>query len=387
VADTGRAGYLELFLSFLRLGVGAFGGPAMVVYIRELAVRKKGWLDGAAFDDGVALCQSIPGATAMQAAGYVGLKSRGVLGALCSYVGFGTPAFFLMLLSSHLYAQYHELKPVTALFAVLQIIVVALIGNATLLLGKDIVKRPVRVVIVLISATLFLAGASPFLVILCGAATGMLVLRESGEKGRLDQSSPNPFHVKQVAVMLLVLLLSLICLYMVDKTLFDLSLVMLKVDLFAFGGGFAALPLMLHEVVQSRGWMTEATFMDGIALGQVTPGPIVITSTFVGYMVRGLAGAMAATLAIFTPSFIMLLLAAPFFERYKSSPYFLGATKGAFLTFVGLLLYMTFRFASLVSWDLFSLLVCFASFLALLRKIDTFYVVLAGALLSLIVSR
>ena len=96
---------------------------------------------------------------------------------------------------------------------------------------------------------------------------------------------------------------SLAGLYGLHEGLYDLATVMLRIDLFAFGGGFASLPLMLHEVVQVRGWLDDRTFMDGgIALGQVTPGPTVITATFVGYLWQGLPGAMVATVAIFTPS-------------------------------------------------------------------------------------
>jgi chromate transporter len=97
----------ELFLSFLRLGLTAFGGPSMVAYIRQMAVDKRRWLDADAFDGGVALCQAIPGATAMQTAAYVGLRARAVAGAAASFVGFGLPAFGLMLALSALYARTH----------------------------------------------------------------------------------------------------------------------------------------------------------------------------------------------------------------------------------------------------------------------------------------
>jgi len=107
----------SLFLAFLRLGVTAFGGPAMVAYIRDLAVRKKRWLSQESFADGVALCQSIPGATAMQTAAYVGLRVHGVSGALVTFVGFGLPAFVLMVILSGVYDATRSLQPVSAPFA------------------------------------------------------------------------------------------------------------------------------------------------------------------------------------------------------------------------------------------------------------------------------
>ena len=378
--------FITLFFAFLRLGATAFGGPAMVVYIKDLAVRRKGWLDERVFNDGVALCQSIPGATAMQMAAYVGLRSRGIPGALLSYVGFGLPAFIFMVTLSSLYLRYHHLAQVLSLFAVLQVIVVALIANATLLLGRGLARKPFNLAIALVSAILFGLGVSPFLVILCGGGLGCLVLR-----GRLAPGAGKPhgelFHGKPVFITLAFILTGLAAAYLLDAVLFRLALTMLKIDCFAFGGGFAALPLMLHEVVNSRGWMTSTTFMDGIALGQVTPGPIVITAAFVGYIVKGLVGALVATCAIFAPSFLALIISAPLFDRLKGSSLFLSATKGVFATFLGLLLYMTIKFAILVPWDLVRIAVGALSFIALVRKVDTFYIVLAGALLSLIIFR
>jgi chromate transporter len=125
--------------------------------------------------------------------------------------------------------------------------------------------------------------------------------------------------------------------------------------------------------------------MDGIALGQVTPGPIVITATFVGYLMYGFAGAFVATVAVFTPSFLILTGVTPFFDRLKTSKYFVGATKGILATFVGLLFYVTIKFVSVVPWDVARILLVSGAFIALIKKIDILYVVLAGALLSVII--
>jgi chromate transporter len=141
---------------------------------------------------------------------------------------------------------------------------------------------------------------------------------------------------------------------------------------------------MLQEVVHVRGWMDARTFMDGIALGQVTPGPIVITAAFVGYLTHHLLGAVVATVAIFTPSFIVLILTAPFFNRLKGSLAFAKATQGILASFVGLLLYVAIRFAVAVPWDFFRILLVLASLAALIRKVDLMYIVVIGAALSLL---
>jgi chromate transporter len=377
----------DLFLSFLRLGITAFGGPAMVVYIRDLAVRRQGWLDESTFDDGVALCQSIPGATAMQTAAYVGLKSRGVWGALIAFIGFGLPAFFFMTALSSLYLRYHTLHAALALFSVLQVIVVALVANAALLLGRGLMKRPAQIGLALVSALLFAVGASPFLVILLGAALGALFLRVKRRGGSPQGAYHTPLDVRPILLVALFVAAGMYGAFAVSPRLFEVALAMFKIDCFAFGGGFGALPLMLHEVVAVKGWMTGPTFMDGIALGQVTPGPIMITATFVGYLTEGIRGAVVATGAVFAPSFLFLLITTPLFDRLKSSTYFVAATKGAFATFLGLLLFMTVKFAFLVPWDYTRVAIAMLAFAALLKKVDTFYIVVAGAVLSLLVFR
>ena len=292
-----------LFISFLRLGLTAFGGPAMVAYIKELSVKKNKWLNEETFNDGVVICQTIPGATAMQTAAYVGLKTRGIRGALLTYVGFGLPAFTFMLILSFLYANYHTLHQVGSLFKGLAVIVVAIVANATYSFGKGSIKDYKELLIALLSAVLFWSGVSPFLVIISAAVIGIILL--STDKS-LSLSGPNKGKsnkvlYKQIGLLFLLLFAVLTGLFFMNTKLFNLAVLMLKVDTFAVGGGFTSLPLMLHEIVEVKGWMDSKTFMDGIALGQITPGPIVITATFVGFIISGISGAIVATVAVFTP--------------------------------------------------------------------------------------
>jgi len=139
---------------------------------------------------------------------------------------------------------------------------------------------------------------------------------------------------------------------------------------------------MLHEMVTVRGWMDSKTFMDGIALGQVTPGPIVITATYVGYVVLGLLGAVIATISIFTPSFVLLVMAVPCYDKLKHSSYFLRATKGILSSFIGLLLFVVVKFSLVVPWDIVRTLLAFVAFIGLLKKVDILYIVLASAVIS-----
>jgi chromate transporter len=376
----------ELFLSFFRLGLTAFGGPAMVAHIRELSTQRNQWLDENDFKNGVALCQSIPGATAIQAAAYVGLRIHGISGALAAYIGFGLPAFILMLIFSVLYARFNSLPKFISLFNGLQVIVVAIIINATYSFGRNIANNYRSVIVALLSALLLWLSISPFMVIVGAGILGMALFRVSiSSTSVYYDKKETQWNAKQIIGLLVTFSICLTGLYFINSKLFNLAAVMLKIDLFAFGGGFASLPLMLHEIVINRGWLDSKTFMDGIALGQITPGPIIITATFVGYLVYGIPGALVATIAIFTPSFFMLITVAPFFDRLKNSVYFMKAIDGIFASFVGLLLFVCIKFAIAVPWDFIRILLGLAALTALLRKVDILYIVPVGAVISVFI--
>ncbi|HET6513750.1 MAG TPA: chromate efflux transporter [Thermodesulfovibrionales bacterium] len=375
----------QLFFSFLRLGLTAFGGPAMVAYIREMAVNRRKWLDEQTFKEGVVLCQSIPGAIAIQTAAYVGLRSRGIPGAFSSFVGFGLPAFVLMLILSSLYVSYHAVPRIVSLFNGLQVIVVAIVANATYSFGKSTFKGYKDVLLALAAAVLLGLGANPFLVIMGAAAAGIVFWRRKGNSPESAVMTVGRHYVKQLSLLFMVLFAGLLALYLTDSRLFKLAVLMMRIDLFAFGGGFASVPLMMHEVVDARGWLDSRTFMDGIALGQITPGPIVITSTFVGYLTHGIAGALVSTVAIFVPSLLMVIAFTPVIDRLKSSLFYQRGTKGILASFVGLLLFVTLKFAVAVPWDPIRALMACAAFFALLRKVDILYVVLVAAVISVFV--
>ena len=370
----------SLFLSFLRLGATAFGGPAMVAYIRKMAVDQHKWLDESAFRDGVALCQTIPGATAMQTAAYVGLRARGLTGAAASFTGFGLPAFIFMMVLSSIYVRAHSLPQVVSLFAGLQCIVVAIVANAAVSFGKNYLKTWQGVLIAGTAAGMFGLGLNPMLVIPLAAVLGLLL-----NKGKPSPGSPGSQRFSKGLILILgCAAVGFTLLFLFQRRLFDLGVLMLKIDLFAFGGGFASVPLMLHEVVDVRHWMNAPTFLDGIALGQVTPGPIVITATFVGYLLQGPIGGLVASISVFLPSFAMVVGIAPYFDRLRRSRHFHKAIGGVLCSFVGLLLTVAVRFGWNIHWDVVRAALAGAALAALLLKVDILWVVLAGSIVSVL---
>jgi chromate transporter len=373
----------DLFLSFLKLGATAFGGPAMVPYIGKMAVEQRRWLDEETFRDGVALCQTIPGATAMQTAAYVGFRARGVAGAAVSFIGFGLPAFLLMVGLSAFYAHSHTLPPVVSVFNGLQIIVVAIVANATVSFGKTSLKGFRDVIIAMIAAGMFGSRVNPILVIILAALLGFMFYRKNSLPSLSVSSLRRSNSARPLLIITSVAALAFVALFFVERKLFDLAAMMFRIDLFAFGGGFASMPLMYHEIVEVRSWMDGQTFLNGIALGQITPGPIVITATFVGYMVYGLIGAVVATVSVFLPSFLIVIGVTPYFDKLRNSAYFCGVINAILCSFVGLLLTVTFRFASNIPWDIPRVLLAAAAFVALLLKVEIIWIVLAGTVVSM----
>jgi chromate transporter len=375
-------------LSFLQLGATAFGGPSMVAYIRQMVVDQRRWLPADTFDEGVALCQVIPGATAMQTAAYVGLHLRGVAGAAASFVGFGLPAFALMIVLSALYQRTHDLLVVVSIFSGLRAIIVALVANATVSYAQTSLKRWPHVLIATLAAALFGWKTNPILVVVLAGLLGLAIIpaslpAHSSAHGR----APLPHNLKAVALIGAFAALSLLGLWLAQRRLFELAALMFRIDLFAFGGGFSSVPLMFHETVEVRRWLDAETLLNGIVLGQVTPGPIVITATFIGYLLAGVAGGAVATIGVFLPSFLMLTATAPFFDRLRSSPLFNQIIGGVLCSFVGLLLTVTIRFGQNLTWDWPRLLLAVAAFAALRLKTNILWVILAGTASSLLFFR
>lgn len=375
----------KLFRVFLRLGATAFGGPAMVAYIRKMAVEKKHWLDEQSSREGVALCQTIPGATAMQMAAYVGLRVRGVAGAAASFIGFGLPACLFMMVLSALYERTHTLPAVIAIFKGLQAIIVAIVANATVSFGRTSIKNWKSTILALSAAGLFGWRVNPILVILLAALLGCLFYPSQGLIDLKIAPARKHLFKRSALLLLLAMVLGFGLLYLLDRKLFDLAALMFRIDLFAFGGGFASVPLMYYEVVENRLWLNGKTLLDGIVLGQVTPGPIVITATFVGYLLKGPLGGLIATISVFFPSFMMVVGIVPYLDKLRSSPYFNKVMGGILCSFVGLLLTVAVRFALNVPWDLPRLLLSSAAFIALFLKVDILWVVLLGTVISLVV--
>jgi chromate transporter len=380
-----------LFTRFLKLGATAYGGPAIAQQMKKTLVKEWGWLKEPEFMQGLALCQLIPGATFVQLSTYIGYRLRGIWGALTCAIAFVLPAFFLLLILSTLYFGLGNLWFIQALFKGLGAIVMAIVLNALINFGKPIFKDWKGILIAAFSFLGFLFRLSTVLVFIL-AAGAALFLRLSAGKPPPGPSAAGPISTPQgkgdspflLALAALIVFIFAGC-YFLNGELFSLALTLSKTGALAFGGGFTIIPLIQYEVVDKFQWVNTKEFLDGIAMGQVTPGPIMITATFLGYKLSGVWGALMATLAIFSPAFFIVTLLIPRYDRVRGNTAVRMMEQGILASFIGMLGLVLYDFGRTTFVDLPTAVFAAAAFIALLKKADLAYILAAGAVLSVLV--
>jgi chromate transporter len=379
----------SLFLKVLKLGATAYGGPAMISHIKETTVNRYQWVKEGEFMRGVALCQLIPGATMVQIVTYIGYRVRGIWGALTATVAFVLPAFIAILILSAIYFKFHTLWFIQALFKGLGAIVVAIILNACITFGRPILRDWKVILIAVLSFFAFFFQLN-FVLIFVFAAVAGFVLRPKTPPTKPASPGSAPLEGKGKEYLVVVLLAAFICLalglsYLVDPKITSLSLNLSKIGALAFGGGFTAIPLIQYEMVDRFQWLSTKEFLDGIALGQVTPGPILITATFVGYKVANLLGASMATVGVFFPSFFILVLLIPYHDRLRGVERVRMMEQGVLGSFIGMLALVLFNFGKTSLVDIPRILMAAAAFFAIYKKISLPYILLAGGILSVLI--
>ena len=388
-----QVSYKELCKACLWLGLTAYGGPAMVGYVREVMVERRRWVEPERFKEGLALCQIVPGATLTQVISYVGLLLKGPAGAGVAAVCFILPGALIVLGVSVLYFRWQEVPLVQALSRGVGAVVIAILAHACLKLSKTSLPTLASVLIALAACAAYLVRINAFLVVIGAAAAAWLLSRKeptpvappAASESGIRRVDPRVWAgLAGLAGATCVVLAGI---WMAAPLLGRLCLVFLVIGSVAFGGGYSMIPLIQQQVVDNLGLLSIRAFMDGIALGQITPGPIMLTATFIGYAAGGWFGALAATAAIFSPSWVILVSAAPGFQawsRRRAAQVMIG---GIVASFVGMLLSILVRFGSVTLTDIPGVLLSAAAFIALWWGVDLPLVVAAGLLLSVLLFR
>src|SRR6516225_2590362 len=327
---TERGRWSELLRYFLRLGLLGFGGPvALVGQMERELVADRGWLSKEQMRDAVAICQSMPGPLAIQVGIYISYLRGGFWGAWIGGWAFIFPNFVIVAALGALYVYLGDLKPVTAIFYGVSPAVIALILHSCYRLAKlgmeDWLQWGIAAVCLAITVILQAEVALLFI------GAGIVGILYYGSLFKKAPATLSGIVVVPAAAGPLAPVAS-------GSTLSKLLLFFLKAGSLTFGIGLVIVPFLEQGLVQQYGWLDERQFLIAVAVGMISPGPVVITATFVGYLVAGFWGSLVSTIGIFLPSFLLVLIVAPILARHRTNPNVQGFVKGAYAAAIGTIL-------------------------------------------------
>src|SRR5437016_10234093 len=339
---------------FLRLGTIGFGGPiALAGHMQQDLVDERRWVSKEDYLEGLALAQLAPGPLAAQLAIYLGYVRAGVLGATAVGVAFVLPSFLMVLALSAAYVRFGGLPWMQGMFygigaAVIGIITRSAFKLTKLTLGKD--KLLWGIFTILAVSTAWTSREIIWLFLL-GGVVSVLV-----------KAYPMRMRTRSV-----VPLLFTAGAFGVNGTLLEIFLYFAKAGMFVFGSGLAVVPFLYGGVVQGHHWLTDHQFVDAVAVAMITPGPVVITVTFIGYLVAGVAGASAAALGIFLPVYLVVVCLAPSYKRWAKNPQLNAFVRGVTAAATGAIAGAVVVLARRSVYDLPTILICLLSLAILFR--------------------
>jgi chromate transporter len=315
-ALSARATYGELARLFIRLSLTAFGGPpAHLAMAEDEVVRRRGWLTREQFLDLIAATNLIPGPNSTETMIHVGYTQRGVVGAVLAGACFIIPAALISLALAALYTATGALPAVGTLFWGLRPAIAAIIAVAAWRLTPAALKNRDLAALFGASLALLVGGWLPEAAVIVGAGL-LYALYRAGRGAAAALLIP----LAQIAVEIG---------ERASASALDLFWYFLRIGMVLFGSGYVLFAYIQGDVVGAFGWLTQRQLLDAIAIGQFTPGPVLTTSTVVGYLVADLSGALAATVGIFLPSFVLVLITAPYIPRMRRSRFLSAFLDGA----------------------------------------------------------
>ena len=350
----------QLVQYFLRLGVLGFGGPvALVGQMERELVTDRGWLTKEQMREAIAVCQSMPGPLAIQVGIYISYLRAGFWGAWAGGWAFILPNFLIVAALGALYVHFGGLRPVTAIFYGVSPAVIALILHSCYRLAKLGMEDWLQ----------WLLAAGCFGVTVVLQAEVALLFIGAGIVGILYYGTIRHHASSATSLLAAAPLAPVAPLTPVASasTLTKLLLFFLKAGALTFGSGLVIVPFLQQGVVQQYGWLGQRDFLIAVAVGMISPGPVVITATFVGYLVAGFWGSLAATVGIFLPSFILVLVAAPLLARHRSNRNVQGFVKGAYAAAIGTILGACVLLGRIAIGDWLTILIAVAALVALFR--------------------
>lgn len=383
----GKTNLRELAWFFLRLGTTAFGGPAAhIAMMEDEVVRRRQWVPREKFLDLLGAANLIPGPSSTEMAIFIGYLCQGWAGLLLAGVCFIAPAMVIVIGFAWAYTRFGNLPQITWLLYGVKPVVIAIILQALGQLGRTAVKSKFLGALAIIAVILDFLGIN-ILAVLFGA--GLLSGLQRGIiQDRLQER-------RALLIMLLASGVFLSTVYFasglsstgkVELGLLPLFLFFVKVGTIVFGSGYVLLAFLQADLVAHWHWLTTTQLLDAIAVGQVTPGPVFTTATFIGFVLAGLSGALIATAGIFLPSFVLVAVSSPLIPRLRRSAVAGAFLDGVIVASLALMAVVTWRLGRDAVIDLPTALTAMASAILLLRwRVNSLWLVLGGAIIGWLV--
>ncbi|MBN1587690.1 MAG: chromate efflux transporter [Candidatus Omnitrophica bacterium] len=360
---------------FLKLGTIGFGGPAAhIALMHDEVVTRRKWLDDQQFLDLLGVTQLIPGPNSTEMASHIGFRRSGWLGLIAGGLCFTLPAMLIVMALSWVYVRYGSTPQAGWISYGIKPVIIGVLLQALWVLGRKAVKDKSTALAAFGTLGLYFLGVNE-IALLLGGALAVMLIKNVSRTGRITP-----------AVLIWPLAGTGVPVAAAKAFSFPLLfLTFLKIGSVLYGSGFVLLAYFRADFVNRLGWITDQQLMDAIAIGQVTPGPLFTSATFIGYLLAGPNGALLATLGIFLPSFLFVAAVNPFIPRLRKSPWTGGLLDGVNAASMGLMAAVTCQLARVAFIDLLTVAVAAVSLILLARmKINPIWLVAGGALMGLI---
>ena len=372
-----RARLREVVQVFLKLGTLAFGGPAAHIgLMRDEVVRRRQWLSDQDFLDLLGVAQLIPGPNSTEMIMLLGARRAGWRGLILGGASFIIPAMLIVMVFGWLYVQFGALPQLEWLLYGVKPVMIAIIIQAVWELGKKAIKGPLTLCVGALALLLYVLGASEIPLLFAGALLVMMIQNRSRLRWRGGAAS---------AIILGGPLAPIAMVAATPFSYWQLFWSFFKIGAVLYGSGYVLIAFMQTEFVQNLGWLTNQQLLDAIVVGQITPGPLFTSATFVGFILGGVPGAIIATIGIFLPAFILVAIVRPFVPRLRQSPWFSALLDGVNVVSLALVVGVAVGLARVSLIDPLTVAIAALTLIVLLRfKINSTWLVLGGALIGLL---
>jgi chromate transporter len=365
----------EVAVLFLKLGLTGFGGPAAhIAIMHDEVVKRRKWLSDQEFLDLLGATNLIPGPNSTEMAIHLGFLRAGWPGLIAGGLGFALPATLIVLLLAWAYAELGALPQASGLLYGVKPVVIAIIIQALWSLGSKAVKSVSTAVVAAMALALYFAGINEIALLFVGGLAVML--------------AANIPRFRSWVAGVFLLPLGSVALPASGSVPFSLPLLFLtflKIGSVLYGSGYVLLAFLRTDLVVRFGWLSDRQLLDAIAIGQVTPGPLFTTATFIGYQLGGLSGALLATLGIFLPSFLFVAITNPFIPRLRKSPWLGALLDGVIAASLGLMAAVTWQIGIGSLVDPLTIVVALVALVLLLRfKVNSTWLIAGGGLIGLV---